>query len=119
MRQSYTLCIEGCLICAKNRAVEKIPVVFNRVDGGYCPGRRDRRLHNRLPSLRYLYCCRSRSNAAPLKGITMTLLPCPSLPFSSSFGTSMTASVTATTWPFSRNTLGRSILFQWLTVPSV
>ena len=52
-------------------------------------------------------------------GITMILFPWRSLPFSWSFGTSSTASVTAMTWPFSRTTPGRSSLSQRFTVPSV
>ena len=50
---------------------------------------------------------RSRSRAAPSNGITMILLPWPSLPFSSSLGTSITARVSAVTWPFSIKTPGR------------
>ena len=44
---------------------------------------------------------KSRSSAAPSKGMTMILLPWPSLPCSASFSTSITASVTAATWPSS------------------
>ncbi len=66
-----------------------------------------RDLHAQVPASR-----KSRSSAAPSNGTTITLLPWVSLPFSSSLGTSSTAKVKWVTWPFSRNTAGRSIFSQ-------